>query len=97
MLRQANPLGSNGEIPWIFETLVRVVSLNDVHQAHAKRALADLYVEPSVDRFGILEFQAYDAIIEAGLQAGRKAIAENGLPAAATTPWSERPAVAASW
>lgn len=57
-------------------------ALNDVHQAKEKRAPADVYIEPPVAGYGILEFQSYAAIIEAGCRAGRAALAEWQSPGA---------------
>ena len=85
LLSQVNPLAaSKDRAPWIFETLLRAVALNDVRMAREKRALADLYLEPSVERFGILEFGSHERIIEAGYRAGRRAVAGSLAPVAAT-------------
>jgi predicted acylesterase/phospholipase RssA len=52
-----------------------VMALNDVHQVRAKRELADIYIRPPVERYHILDFRAYDAIIELGYQAACAEIA----------------------
>jgi predicted acylesterase/phospholipase RssA len=62
-------------VPTILENLMRVMALNDVHQAKTKRELADLYIRPPVERYNILDFRAYNAIIELGYQAARAEIA----------------------
>jgi predicted acylesterase/phospholipase RssA/CRP-like cAMP-binding protein len=65
------------EPPLIFESLMRVVALNDVHAARVKRSICDLYINPPVEKFGLLEFQAYPAIIEMGYSSAMQAIAAN--------------------
>lgn len=70
-----NPLSGDIQAPLIFESLLRVIALNDVHQARSKRELADLYIRPPVERFNILGFQAYAEIIQIGYQAANQEIA----------------------
>ena len=52
-----------------------MLALNDVHQAKAKRALADLYIRPPVEEFNILDFGDYERIAEIGYESGREALA----------------------
>ena len=62
--------------PFIFESLLRVLALNDVHQAKTKRSLADLYIRPPVEQFNILDFGAYARIAQIGYESGRAALAD---------------------
>ena len=70
-----NPFGKPLQVPWIFENLLRVISLNEVAQAHSKKNLADLYITPPVGHFKILEFSAYQPIIDIGYQTTCQALA----------------------
>jgi predicted acylesterase/phospholipase RssA len=70
-----NPFIRDLDPPLIFETLLRVLALNDVSQAKAKRRLTDLHICPPVDHFNILDFGAYARIIEIGYRSGQEAIA----------------------
>ena len=62
--------------PLIFESLLRVLALNDVHQAKAKRGFADVYIRPPVDHFNILDFGAYQQIADIGYRSAMEALAE---------------------
>jgi len=88
-------LGGTGGPPLIFESLLRVLALNDVHQAKSKRAFTDVYIRPPVERFNILDFGAYAEIAEIGYRCAQEALAQwQGKPQRATT--EERGAVSAS-
>ena len=63
--------------PLIFENLLRVIALNDVHQARLKHDSCDLYINPPVERFGLLEFQSYEQIINVGYNTAQKVITAN--------------------
>ena len=71
-----NPLSDAAPAPWIFESLMRVIALNDVIAARSKRWMADLYITPPVERYNMLDFSAYQPIIEIGYQAAQQAINE---------------------
>jgi predicted acylesterase/phospholipase RssA/CRP-like cAMP-binding protein len=71
-----NPLSHTPPAPWIFESLMRVVALNDVIAARGKRWMADIYIAPPVERYNMLDFSAYKPIIEIGYQAAQQAITE---------------------
>ncbi len=65
------------EPPLIFESLLRVIALNDVHQARVKRSNCDLYINPPVERFGLLEFQSYEKIIDVGYKSALEVLSAN--------------------
>jgi predicted acylesterase/phospholipase RssA/CRP-like cAMP-binding protein len=69
-------LAGAGGPPLIFESLLRVLALNDVHQAKTKRAFADVYIRPPVERFNILDFGAYAEIAEIGYHCAQEALAQ---------------------
>jgi predicted acylesterase/phospholipase RssA len=72
-----NPLGSRDRsAPLIFESLLRVLALNDVHQAKTKRGFADVYIRPPVEQFNILDFGAYRQIADIGYRSAMAALEE---------------------
>ena len=62
--------------PLIFESLLRVLALNDVHQAKTKRGFADVYIRPPVEQFNILDFGAYQQIADIGYRSAMEALGE---------------------
>ena len=60
----------------IFESLVRVLALNDVHQAKTKRGFADVYIRPPVEQYNILDFGAYRQIADIGYRSAMEALGE---------------------
>lgn len=76
VMSRLNPLNDTSLAPWIFESLMRVIALNDVIAARSKRWMADIYITPPVERYNMLDFSAYQPIIEIGYQAAQKAITE---------------------
>lgn len=68
LLNKLNPFSRDFQAPLLFENLLRVISLNDVHQARGKLDLADLYIRPEVAGYSILDFRSYRPIIQAGYQ-----------------------------
>jgi NTE family protein/lysophospholipid hydrolase len=72
-----NPLGGRDRsAPLIFESLLRVLSLNDVHQAKTKRGFADVYIRPPVEQYNILDFGAYRQIADIGYRSAMEALGE---------------------
>ena len=62
--------------PLIFESLIRVLALNDVHQAKTKRGFADVYIRPPVEQYNILDFGAYQKIADIGYRSAMEALGE---------------------
>lgn len=72
-----NPLQQHdNDAPLIFESLMRVLALNDVHQAKTKRGFADVYIRPPVEKFHILDFGAYPQIADIGYKSAREALGD---------------------
>lgn len=70
-----NPLRhEDGGAPLIFESLIRVLALNDVHQAKTKRGFADVYIRPPVEKYNILDFGAYAQIADIGYHSAMEAL-----------------------
>jgi len=95
MLMRLNPFQENLSAPLIFESILRVIALNDVHLAAKKSQMCELYITPRVEGFGILEFQSFEQIIEVGYRSAREAIEDwsrgtpaNGLPSKRKEPIS---------
>ena len=62
--------------PLIFESLLRVLALNDVHQAKTKRGFADVYIRPPVEQFNILDFGSYQQIADIGYRSAMEALGD---------------------
>jgi predicted acylesterase/phospholipase RssA/CRP-like cAMP-binding protein len=72
-----NPLRrQESSAPLIFESLVRALALNDVHQAKTKRRFADVYIQPPVEKYNILDFGAYAQIAKIGYRSAMEAMGE---------------------
>lgn len=70
-----NPLrGQDDSAPLIFESLVRVLALNDVRQAKTKCGFADVYIRPPVEKFNLLDFGAYAQIADIGYRSALDAL-----------------------
>jgi predicted acylesterase/phospholipase RssA len=100
LVGRLNPLRrKDSGAPLIFESLLRVLALNDVHQAKTKRGLADVYIRPPVEQYNILDFGAYEQIARIGYRSAMEALGEwEGLPKRDGPPLTTvpRPAPAAS-
>ncbi len=71
-----NPLRHpDGSAPLLFESLVRVLALNDVKRSKTKSRFADIYIRPPVEKFNVLDFGAFSEIASIGY---RSAMAELG-------------------
>jgi predicted acylesterase/phospholipase RssA len=56
------------------EILLRSTTLAGSNRVNTNKTNADFYIKPDLTRFGMLEFKAADAIIEAGYEAGLAAL-----------------------
>jgi NTE family protein len=59
-------------LPSIFQTLVQAGMLNTISRLDALRRQADLFIQPPVDRFRILDWDRADEIAEIGYREARK-------------------------
>ena len=62
--------------PLLLESLLRVLALNDVHQAKTKRGFADVYIRPPVEQFNILDFGSYQQIADIGYRSAMEVLKE---------------------
>ncbi len=67
--------GSDAEIPRLSETIVRTVTVGSIDTVTAARLHADVVITPRVDGVGLLEWKAFDRMVELGRQAARDALA----------------------
>jgi len=67
-------IGKSPGVPSILEILLRSTTLAGSNRVNTNKANADVYIKPDLTRFGMLEFKAADAIIEAGYEAGLAAL-----------------------
>jgi predicted acylesterase/phospholipase RssA len=76
-----NPLAPRDSPPLIFESLVRVLALNSVHQAKTQSGFADVYIRPPVEKYNILDFGAYAQIAGIGYRSAMQALGDwEGAP-----------------
>jgi predicted acylesterase/phospholipase RssA len=66
--------GKTPRIPTILETLSRSTTLASSSRANKNKSAADFYLKPDLTQFGSLEFKSAEVIIEAGYQAGMRAL-----------------------
>jgi predicted acylesterase/phospholipase RssA len=68
----------NISVPLIFECLTRIMVLHDVNRRESKQQLADIFISPQVQQYGLLEFAAYDPIIEIGYTTAKDVLEKEG-------------------
>jgi predicted acylesterase/phospholipase RssA len=61
-------------IPTLFEILMRTTMLASTGRTNLARREADYYLRPALDRFGMLDFDALESIVDAGYRAAVPAI-----------------------
>ena len=66
--------GKTPKIPTILETLSRSTTLASSSRANKNKYAADFYLKPDLTQFASLEFKSAEVIIEAGYQAGMRAL-----------------------
>ena len=66
--------GKTPRIPTIMETLSRSTTLASSSRANKNKYAADFYLKPDLTQFASLEFKSAEVIIEAGYQAGMRAL-----------------------
>jgi len=77
------PLGRPDRLPHLVDTLARSTVLGSWRELRAKRAVADLVVEPDAGDVGLLEFDALDRLVAAGRRDALTAVAASRLAAPA--------------
>lgn len=65
---------SNVQMPSMMKSLMRVIELGGIEKSRQARVISDLYVQPSIEKIGLMEFERREEIVALGYEAGRKAI-----------------------
>lgn len=65
---------SNVQMPTMMKSLMRVIELGGIEKSRQARVISDLYVQPSIEKIGLMEFERREEIIALGYEAGLKAI-----------------------
>lgn len=66
LLNWCNPFAKPIELPNIVNLMMRTTLLASVQKTETVKKLVDLYIQPPLNRFGLLQFRAFDYIAEAG-------------------------------
>jgi NTE family protein/lysophospholipid hydrolase len=66
LLNWMNPFAKPIDLPNIVILMMRTTLLASVQKTEMVKKLVDLYIQPPVGRFGLMQFRALDAIAEAG-------------------------------
>ncbi len=66
LLNWMNPFAKPIDLPNIVILMMRTTLLASVQKTEVVKKLVDLYIQPPVSRFGLMQFRALDAIAEAG-------------------------------
>jgi NTE family protein/lysophospholipid hydrolase len=74
--RRINPFAKTLDVPGILSILGRTSLLGSIHKLNEVMRDVDLYLNPPVGAFGILENDSLEEIAEAGYRYGRERIAE---------------------
>jgi predicted acylesterase/phospholipase RssA len=69
-----NPYRSNARPPNILQMIGRTATLASDRLARDAKAHADLLFTPPVEVFGLMEFEAFDRIVEAGYRHATNAL-----------------------
>lgn len=68
LLTKLVPFKKSIDMPNLLEILGRTTLLSSIHRANETRKEADLYLQPPVDRFKLMEWKALDEIAEVGYE-----------------------------
>ena len=62
------------KVPSMINTIMETTTLFSTYKHKQSRALTDVYINPDVSRFGLMEWSAFDAIVEAGYRAANEVL-----------------------
>ena len=65
--------------PGIFEVILRSSMISSSNQTQRNRSVADVYLNPPVENFGLLEFKSFDEIVEAGYDYANRVLDDEHL------------------
>lgn len=66
LYNRLNPFSQKMNVPNIFGILMRTAMLRSVHQAEVSKTIADFYLSPPLENYGLMEFKSFEKIIEVG-------------------------------
>lgn len=69
-----NPFKQSIKVPKLGDILIRSIVVNSINRLRKYGQEADLYLEPPVDKFGILEFEAIDEMVQLGYDYAKEKI-----------------------
>jgi NTE family protein len=72
-----------GGFPGILTLIYRALAVAQQSQRAEYQAVANLYIEPPVDRFGVTDYHRIDKIIEYGYEETKRRLEQEGVPAVA--------------
>jgi len=70
------PFKKSIQIPSLPDILIGATLVSSIQKAKQVKALADLYIRPPVEKFGLLEFTALEKLIEIGYEHAKNEIAK---------------------
>ena len=76
LLSRINPFQKPVKAPNILQIMARVSTISSIQRQNDVRREADHYLRPPVQRFGMLEFEAIDAIVQAGYRYAKEKVKE---------------------
>jgi predicted acylesterase/phospholipase RssA len=79
LLRRVPVIG--GGFPGILTLIYRALSVAQQSQRQESQSIANLYIEPPVDRFGITDYHRIRKIIEYGYEETKRRLDQEGVPA----------------
>ena len=74
--QRLNPFAQAPDIPSLGATILRSSLLSSAQALDEAKAMADIYIYPPVEKYGTLEFEALEAIVDIGYVHAQKVIEE---------------------
>jgi predicted acylesterase/phospholipase RssA/CRP-like cAMP-binding protein len=75
LLNWFNPFARPLELPSIFNLMQRTTLLASVEKTDAVKKLVDLYIQPRLERFGLMQFSAFEEVVEEGYRHAKESVA----------------------
>lgn len=69
LLNKLNPMSEKEAVPSLVWTVLRSMEVNNVYLQNQMDKLTDLLIHPNVGKFGILDFAAFEPIVQIGYEA----------------------------
>jgi len=76
VLNALNPSSKKLEMPGILNILLRAGTLYSIKAINVSKAMADIYMSPPIDKFGLLDFGPAREIEEVGYQYAREVVSK---------------------